>query len=301
MTYKWPPAPTLRMSYNTYVDEMICRINDHSNELYCHIITAHNINMWKYLTSSDLLSWFRRTQENGCSGWKWLLLGNEVLGYLPGADQPGQDLQLLTLDRPDVLLLLWLQGQDLGHQCWSHQEEEEKPLCSEEERHALRGLPQQAKATPFSCEIYGRNGATLSPLLWPVWLHQCFWKGAEAAQEDEAWKATAGRPAARHFSLHTWELKEAYQLQRCPPSVPSWAINWQGRDLSKLWRNAHIRPSMWSKWQWRGRQWGGGGRCKRDRGQSLWSLWTRPCVSQMYYVLCPRGQATYNGLSYEIL
>ena len=39
MTYKWPPAPTLRMSHNTYVDEMICRINDHSNELYCHNIT----------------------------------------------------------------------------------------------------------------------------------------------------------------------------------------------------------------------------------------------------------------------
>ena len=38
MTYKWPSAPTLIMSHHTCIsiNKMICRINDHPNELYCH-------------------------------------------------------------------------------------------------------------------------------------------------------------------------------------------------------------------------------------------------------------------------
>ena len=63
--------------------------------------------------------------QNDCGGWKWLLLGRQVSGLLPGASWPGLGLQLLPLHQRHLLPYPWCKGQgsSLGYAGQDKEEE----------------------------------------------------------------------------------------------------------------------------------------------------------------------------------
>ena len=120
--------------------------------------------------------------QNGSCGRKWFHLGNQMSGPLPDVGRPRLGLQLLPQDWLNFLLLPWCKGQGscLGNP--RQDQEEAKPLYSQEKCQAQGGFLEK-EANPCTCvsrRMCWAWGGTATAgrrrfQLWHLWKHIQIW------------------------------------------------------------------------------------------------------------------------------